>query len=51
MEERRVPCDLCPPSVSICGMNEDMMTEQERTLTAPEAVAGACSSSTRWAAR
>lgn len=30
-------CILCPPSVSICGMNEDMMTEQERTLTAPEA--------------
>ena len=30
-------CVLCPPSVSICGMNEDMMTEQERTLTAPEA--------------
>lgn len=30
-------CVLCPPSVSICGMNEDMMTEQERTLTDPEA--------------
>lgn len=30
-------CILCPPSVSICGMNEDMMTEQERTLTDPEA--------------
>ena len=30
-------CILCPPSVSICGMNEDMMTEQERTLMAPEA--------------
>ena len=37
MEEWGMLCVLCPPSVSICGMNEDMMTEQERTLTDPKA--------------
>ena len=25
---------LCPPSVSMCGMNEEMMTEEERALAA-----------------